>query len=61
MKTWVDSYFCNNWQHVECEEQKGDFKHLSKLIENKGFKYKCFFCRDRRKKVKKKKEKKQKS
>lgn len=45
LKTWVECDFCNNWQHVECEEQKGEFKDLSKLIENKGFKYKCFFCR----------------
>lgn len=48
-KTWVECDYCNNWQHIECEEQKGEFKELSKLIENDNFKYMCYFCRSSKK------------
>lgn len=48
-KTWVECDYCNNWQHIECEEQKGEYKELSKLIENDNFKYMCYFCRSSKK------------
>lgn len=43
-KSWVGCDFCNNWEHINCEENYGNFPNLSTLIHNKKFKYKCPFC-----------------
>jgi hypothetical protein len=46
MKTWVECDYCRVWQHIECEEIKGNYKDLSKNVnENKNFKYMCNFCK----------------
>lgn len=46
MKTWVECDYCRVWQHIECEEMKGNYKDLSKNVnENKNFKYMCNFCK----------------
>ena len=45
-KTWIGCEFCKNWEHVQCEEQKGNYSNLSQLIKkDKHFKYKCPICR----------------
>lgn len=47
-KTWIGCEFCKNWEHVQCEEQKGVFSNLSQLIKkDKRFKYKCPVCRNK--------------
>ena len=47
-KTWIGCEFCKNWEHVQCEEQKGVFTNLSQLIKkDKHFKYKCPVCRSK--------------
>lgn len=45
-KTWVECDYCSTWQHIECEEARGEYKDLSRQIDtNKNFKYMCHFCR----------------
>ena len=47
-KTWIGCEFCNNWEHVQCEEQKGVYSNLSQLIKkDKHLKYKCPVCRSK--------------
>lgn len=43
-KTWIACDYCNNWEHIQCEEKYGMFRNLSSLIHNKNFKYKCPLC-----------------
>ena len=46
-KTWIGCEYCSNWEHVQCEEIKGVFHNLSKIIKkDKKFKYKCPSCRN---------------
>lgn len=46
-KTWIGCEFCNNWEHVQCEEANGVYHNLSKIIKkDKNFKYKCPMCRE---------------
>ena len=44
-KKWIMCEYCDRWQHMKCEEKKGVFKNLEKLINDKDFKYICPFCR----------------
>lgn len=44
-KKWILCEYCDRWQHIKCEEKKGVFKNLEKLINDKEFKYICPFCR----------------
>ena len=47
-KTWIGCDYCKNWEHVQCEEQKGYYTNLSQLIKkNKHLKYKCPVCRSK--------------
>ena len=47
-KTWIGCDYCKNWEHVQCEEQKGCYSNLSQLIKkNKHLKYKCPVCRSK--------------
>ncbi|MCQ2818246.1 MAG: hypothetical protein MJ252_13345 [archaeon] len=43
-KIWIACDYCNNWEHIQCEEKFGMFRNLSSLIHNKNFKYKCPVC-----------------
>lgn len=44
-KSWVGCDYCKNWEHIQCEETKGQYSNLSQLIKNHKFKYKCPICR----------------
>ena len=44
-KNWVMCDFCDMWQHIKCEEDKGHYQNLSNLIEDSQFKYMCPTCR----------------
>lgn len=47
-KTWIGCEYCSNWEHIQCEESKGVFHNLSKIIKkDKKFKYKCPTCREK--------------
>lgn len=48
-KMWVACEFCKNWEHLACEEQKGVYPNLSKLIKDLKFKYDCPLCRKKKK------------
>lgn len=52
-KAWIGCDFCTNWEHVQCEETKGNFyRNLSQLIKkDKHFKYKCPVCRKKSAKI----------
>lgn len=47
-KSWIECDFCHVWQHIQCEEKKGKYKNIEKLINNKEFKYMCPFCRNKK-------------
>jgi hypothetical protein len=55
--TWIQCDYCEQWHHLQCEESKGDYPNISKLIQDPGFKYMCLPCRSKKQPKKKGKEK----
>jgi hypothetical protein len=50
--TWIQCDYCELWHHLHCEESKGDYPNISKLIADPCFKYMCLQCRAKRPKRK---------
>ncbi len=44
-KSWIACDYCKNWEHIQCEEEFGSISHLSHLIKDNKYKYKCPICR----------------
>jgi hypothetical protein len=49
-KTWIMCDYCESWHHLQCEEAKGTYTNISKLINDPQFKYMCYNCNNRNKK-----------
>ena len=48
-KSWIQCDFCELWHHIQCEEIKGCYTNISKLINDQNFKYMCLICRNKNK------------
>jgi hypothetical protein len=49
-KDWVCCDSCGSWQHVICEEKKGNYHNLHKQISDESFQYYCPLCKNKKKK-----------
>ena len=49
-KKWIQCDYCQRWQHIQCEEKKGEYSNVEELALNPNFKYMCPFCRKERNK-----------
>jgi hypothetical protein len=45
--TWIQCDYCELWHHLHCEESKGEYPNISKLIQDPNFKYMCLPCRSK--------------
>jgi hypothetical protein len=50
LHTWIQCDYCEQWHHLHCEEIKGDYPNIAKLIQDPDFKYKCSPCRGKNQK-----------
>ncbi len=48
-KSWIQCDYCELWHHIQCEEIKGSYSNISKLINDPNFKYMCLPCRNKNK------------
>lgn len=47
---WVECYYCNKHNHIQCEMESGNYVNISKMVLHKGFKYMCPQCRKNKQK-----------
>lgn len=45
-KIWIQCDYCERWQHIQCEENKGNLCNIEEMNRDEDFKYKCPFCRN---------------
>ena len=43
-KVWISCDYCENWEHVLCEEKYGKYSNITNLLKDSNFKYKCPIC-----------------
>ena len=47
---WVECFYCNKHNHIQCEIESGNYVNISKMVMHKGFKYMCPQCRKNKQK-----------